>query len=273
MSFERWRDEYCQMIPGTTRVVRSKNEAKLVSLLRPHVLRRNSRDVLPDLPPLRFSHVPVHPSSLPPMTDEVAETAAVARAAVETMATPGGHAQGKIVLDGLDDIHMASLRRWTGIAKAPAIVEYLKMDLDSGMGKFVVFAWHREVIQMLRDGLAGTEAIHGDVSTTKRQKILDDFQAPGGKIRGLICQGEIASTAIPLTAADNAIFAEPPWVPASVEQAIKRLHRQGQTRPVHGRMFSLSGSFDEVVIGVLTRKVIETMRLNRSLETSPTQGQ
>lgn len=272
MSFERWRDEYCQMIPGTTRVVRSRNEAKLVKLLRPHVMRRTAMGVGLQLPPLRFSHVPVHPATLPPMPDDVAETAAVVRAALATVETPEAARKGKILLDGLDDVHLASLRKWTGIAKAPAIAEYLRMDIAAGMGKFVVFAWHREVISIIHDGLPGTAVIHGDVPQKKRQAILDEFQRPGGKTHGLIVQGDIASTAIPLTAATNAIFAEPPWVPAQVQQAVKRLHRQGQTKPVFGRMFSLGGSFDEVVIGVLTRKVIETMRLNRSLETQ-TQGQ
>lgn len=264
-SFEGWRNEYCRMIPGTNRIVGMRNEGKLLKLLKPHVLRRTQAQVLPDLPALRLAHVPVRPESLPPMDDLAIEAKAVIEAAILTMRTPGKERQGKIMLEGIDQIHQASLRRWTGIAKAPAVAEYLEMDIRAGMGKFVVFAWHRDVIDILCALLPQTRPLHGSISAKNKQALLDEFQSNQSSFTGLVCQLEVASTSIPLTAATHAIFAEPPWVVAQIEQAIKRLHRQGQTRPVLARLFSLSGSFDEVVVSALTRKAADVMRIQTGL--------
>ena len=261
----RWIEEYCVKIPGTDRIVNTKNGGKLVALLKPYVLRRRAEDVLPQLPPLRFSHIPVHPASLPDMASDLKETAAVVQAAIETIAS-GDISSGRAMLAKIDQGQIASLRKWTGITKSSAVAEYIKADFDAGMDRIVVFAWHRDVISFLEENLPDAAAIHGGVSPKKKEAILKEFKDKTG-IRSLILNMQVASTAINIVNANNCAFAEPSWVPADLSQAVARLHRQGQTRPVFARLFSLQGSFDEVIMSVLTRKLKDTRQFNTAITT------
>jgi SWI/SNF-related matrix-associated actin-dependent regulator of chromatin subfamily A-like protein 1 len=274
MGYHRWVAEYCRKIPGTERIVGIRNGDQLAKLLRPHVIRRLAKDVNPELPELRLVHVPIRPDRLPPMSTELQETAEVVRkamAAIEAKNSPlGAH-----LLHSAGDMALASLRKWTGVALAPAVADYVNNDMLAGLRKVVIFAEHRDVIATLNNALPGSAALHGGVppgeKPGQRQYILDGFQE---RIQGfnppvLICNIEMASTAIPLTAAHDCVFAECPWVPATVEQAIKRLHRMGQRNSVLARIFSLEGSVHEIVINVLTRRARELMRLNDALVTRP----
>lgn len=271
MGHARWIEEYCRVIPGTERVVGSKNQHQLVTLLRPHILRRIARDVLPQLPPLRWSHIPVHPGTLPPMSSEVSETAAVVRAAIATMNSSREANRGRLMLAEINQGQMASLRRWTGIAKAPAVTEYLLNDFASGLDQVVVFAWHREVIDYLETHLPSSAALRGGLSPKKKQEILTEF-TKGKGIKSLVCNLEVASTAVNMVNACNVVFVEPPWVPKDIEQAVARLHRQGQKRPVLARLFSLQGSFDESILSTLTRKMQETVKFGTAITTRTPQS-
>jgi SNF2 family DNA or RNA helicase len=196
------------------------------------------------------------------MSSEIAETAAIVKAAIETLGPNGG----RLSLADIDQGQMASLRRWTGIAKAPAVAEYIREDFAAGMDRIVVFAWHRDVITYLESVLPHAAALHGGLTPGRKQEILAEFQK-GSSISSLICNLEVASTAVNMVNANNVAFVEPPWVPKDLEQAVKRLHRQGQKRPVFARLFSLQGSFDEKVVGVLTRKIRETTLFSAGITT------
>jgi hypothetical protein len=60
-----------------------------------------------------------------------------------------------------------------------------------------------------------------------------------------------------LQAASAVVNFEPPWNPARLEQRIGRVHRLGQSRPVHVIHMLTSGSIEE--------RVWETLRLKKSL--------
>ena len=47
---------------------------------------------------------------------------------------------------------------------------------------------------------------------------------------------------------------ESDWSPANNAQAIKRVHRYGQTEEVHGRFITLAKSIDEVVNRIVAQK-------------------
>ena len=266
-SYARWCEDYCRM-DHTGKIFGAQKDAipQLAERLHKHWLRRNASDVLPELPALRVTHIPVQPDKLPPMSTEVAETMMVVESAMRVLAA-GNKDEAHRILMSAGEMHLATLRKWTGVALAPAVAEYLKMDLDSGLDKVVVFAEHRNVIAILEKLLPDAVALHGDVPVKKRQRILDGFQGliPDYSPRCLVVNIEMASTAIPLTAACRCAFAEVPWVPTTVDQAIKRLRRKGQTRPVLAQLFSLAGSVHEAVISVLTRRAKEVMRLAQEI--------
>ena len=266
LDYEDWLREYCVFARGTERVVGNRNGEKLVKLLRPHVLRRTAAQVQPHLPPCRFNQVIVRPDKLPPKSVEIEETEIIVRAAL-AKSSKDRTDESRQAIAALDEIHLATLRKWTGIAKAPAVAEYLRMDLAAGMKKCVVFAVHRDVIQTLADALPGSAVIHGDISQKKRDQAIDAFQGrnAGWNPRVMICNIDIASTALTLTAADNVVFAESSWVPKDLQQAIKRVHRQGQTKPVLARLFSLQGSVDEQIGARLVQKARITAIFNQAI--------
>lgn len=267
-TYARWVDDYCVKRRDSESILRnSSGAAELAQLMRPHLMRRMSKDVLPDLPPLRIGRVVLQPDKLPPRSSEIEETETAVKAAF-FKANNGQSDAAIAAMAAIDEIHLASLRKWTGIAKAHAIGEYLAHELNSGLDRIVVFAIHREVIAILEAALPDCAAIHGGVSQKKRDRIIAGFQGrvPGYAPRALICNMEIANAALTLTAAANVGFAEWSFVPKDIQQAVKRCHRNGQTRPVLGRLFSLAGSTDDMIARVVERKLKQVTSFNSAFE-------
>lgn len=269
-TYNQWVDRYCIRKSGSDAVVGPKAEHKgeLVQALRPNVLRRLSQDVQKDLPSLRTSRVVVRPDSLPTKSREIEETEVVVRAAL-AKAEKGDSDAAREAMQAIQEIHLASLRRWTGIAKAPAIAEFINEELANGLDKIVIFAIHTDVINTLNDMIPGSAAISGKVPLKERQRAIDAFQGkvPGYNPRVIIIQLEMGSTAITLTASCNVAFAEFDYVPKNIEQAMKRCHRQGQTRSVLARLFALAGSVDEDIARTILRKTKHLTEFNSALVT------
>ena len=203
------------------------------------MLRRLKRDVLKDLPPVRWGDV---------LLAAGAENAARNDSSVANFIN---------VSDTLpsEDEHIAALRRMVGEAKAPALAAYLADELTEGKEKIVVFAWHLPVMDILEAALRkfGVARIDGGTLTSKRQGIVDRFQTDPD-CRVFIGQIIAAGTGITLTAASSLVFAEMSWTPGDNAQAAMRVHRIGQDQPVLIRTTTLRGSIDEAVNAVLARK-------------------
>jgi len=101
----------------------------------------------------------------------------------------------------------------------------------------------------------GFVSLHGGVPSRKRGELIDRFrQDPECKV---FLSTDAGGVGLNLQAASAVINFEPPWNPARLEQRIGRVHRMGQSRPVH-------------VIHLLTRnsieeRVWETLKLKKSL--------
>jgi SNF2 family DNA or RNA helicase len=227
--------------------------AELAAFLKPHVMRRAQRDVLQDLPELLWGLLPVSPRDLPSSPDLTIEQEAIL-----------GKLEREEALTLTEQLHLTTLLRFTGLAKAPAVVE-LARDEIRALGKLVIFAWHTDVIDALKDGLGGIAAvIDGRTPQRLRQSLIEQFQGSAWP-QILILQIRVAGTAITLTAASNCLFAESSWAPSDMAQAAKRLHRIGQTSKVSARVVSLSGSIDERVNAIVTRKTRDLAMLDSLL--------
>ena len=70
---------------------------------------------------------------------------------------------------------------------------------------------------------------------------------------------------VTLTQSDLVVFVEQAWVPAVNEQAMRRVHRLGQTRPVQALVYHTPGSVDLRRLRVLAAKADSQARfLSRS---------
>ena len=269
--FSSWEDKFCVMDQSGVRILNSKNHAEFVQRVKPYVLRRRAADVLKDLPSLRTVQVVVRPESLPPQSQSEKDSEAIVRSAIaERIAKNGGELTEEDLhfINYKAGMHVASIRKWTGISKAHSVAQLIKDDFAGGMNKVVIFACHREVFNILLKELPGSAAIHGGTPMDERDRLIDRFQ---GKVAGhdlkiIIVHLDIASTAITLTAAHNAVYAETAWTPSQVQQATGRLHRIGQKMPVLARIVSLADSIDEAIAGVLVRKSTSINKTMKALE-------
>ncbi|MEO5346872.1 MAG: DEAD/DEAH box helicase [Magnetococcus sp. YQC-9] len=234
-------------------VTGGRNLDELRARLTPHMLRRHKEDVLLDLPPIRFETIVLSSEGSVLDLREVEDG-------------PEGDAV-KAVLDHNGDlsqeaIHLAKLRRLTGLAKVAPVVSLIKEELDGGLEKIVVFAHHREVIEGLLEGLNdfGAVVLHGGTPSAQRQTAIDRFQNDP-TIRVFVAQLAAAGTGITLTSASHVLFAEYSWTPADNAQAAMRVHRIGQKNGVLVRFATLAGSLDEAITEVVRRKTATLARL------------
>ena len=90
---------------------------------------------------------PVAPKNVPPQPELTVEAAAIL-----------GRIKREAAISVTDAMHLAMLRRWTGVAEAPAVAELIQNDLAS-VSKVVVFAIHCEVIKFIADAIGPAAAV------------------------------------------------------------------------------------------------------------------
>lgn len=250
-NYDAFIKEYCNVVatPYGLKVVGNKNVPELRKALSNVMLRRRAEEVLKDLPPIMWEDTVLEATEAIKELDqfENSEEMLVLKEILKTLETD----------DPLPDtVAMATLRRLTGMAKAPAIASMLVDELDQKQyEKVIVFAHHRDVIARLVDELHdfGVAVITGSTPQISRAHAIDRFQTDP-TCRVFIGQIQACATAVTLHAAHHVVFAEASWTPSDNVQAAKRAHRIGQTRPVIVRMIGLAGSIDEAVTAVLARK-------------------
>ncbi|KAH6905669.1 hypothetical protein BKA70DRAFT_1225379 [Coprinopsis sp. MPI-PUGE-AT-0042] len=98
------------------------------------------------------------------------------------------------------------------------------------------------IIQILKLYGINASAINGGLTYQQRAKVVDKFKTQPG-LRILILS-KVGTVGLNLTEADVLIFLDQQWSEAENEQAIGRLYRQGQTRPVTVYHILASGSID-----------------------------
>lgn len=153
------------------------------------------------------------------------------------------------------DVHLGPLRRLTGEIKARAVVEAVKEEFDCGLDKIVLAYWHKDVGQILKDGLStyGVVGIDGATSTNKRGEAVERF-TNDPSTRVFLGQIEAAGEAIDLSRSATLWFVETVFSPKAMKQMSLRITNHTQTRQALIRVCVLEGSIDEAVEEVLLRK-------------------
>lgn len=267
---EEWefQAQFCNVIQGDhgPRIVGGRNLAELKAALSPHMDRRK-RDLL-TLPPLRIDAWPLDMDRVggaghdPTKWDGEADL-------LKALAHYGPIEQcDNAALDALLACIHASMaerptvQRETGVLKAIATGLLLNDEFEQGGPKTVVFAWHREALDVLSKTLAkwGVARVDGRTPHAKRDEEIDRFQTDPA-CRVFVGQIKAAGASINLQAAANVVFAEASWTPGDNEQCLSRVYRQGQTVPVLVRFTYLKGSVDEAINRALARKVATILRV------------
>ena len=208
---------------------------RLRAKIRPFVLRRTKREVLPELPPRtdtvlhveldeaeRSVYDAVRVATKKHLAEKLAEGGGVLaaleallrlrQAACHTGLVPGQHAETSSKVERLVE------------AREDAVAEGLQALVFSQWTSFLDrIEPHLQAAQIRFSRLDG--------STRDRAAVVREFQDDAGP-PVLIVSLKAGGTGINLTAADHVFLLDPWWNPAVEEQAADRAHRFGQERPV-----------------------------------------
>jgi len=88
--------------------------------------------------------------------------------------------------------------------------------------------------------------------TQNRQALVDRFQA--GEVPIFLISLKAGGTGLNLTRADTVILYDPWWNPAVQDQAAGRSHRIGQENPVFIYKLITTGTVEEAILAMQTKK-------------------
>lgn len=216
-------------------------------------LRRSREDVGISLPAIETveQYVPSDPDTLNKLSGDAIE---MARLLLSQDSTNTQKWQSARDLDW-------RMRHDTGVAKAPFVADFVKLLLSSE-DKIVLFGWHRACYDIWMERLAEFNPAMYTGSESSAAKALSIKRFLHGDARILIMSLRSGAGIDGLqNAASTLVFGELDWSPGVHRQAIGRLGRPGQTRPVLAYFCTTDDGADPVMLDTLNIKAMEADRL------------
>ena len=158
---------------------------------------------------------------------------------------------GKILFEKVEQLRQEAFK-----AKFDTMIGHL-IDLIESKNKVVVFAYHREAWEQIKEalekqGFTVVGFLGGD-SSEKRENAIEAFQE--GDAHVFLTTVRAGAEAITLTAASTVAFAEVDWAPGKLIQAEDRVHRIGQAWPVEVYYYALQNSIEATIIRKILYKL------------------
>ncbi|MFZ5892963.1 MAG: SNF2-related protein [Myxococcota bacterium] len=231
--------------------------ARLRAKVRPFVLRRVKRDVLPELPPRTDAvlHVELDEGERA-VYDAV--RAATHKELIERLAQ-GGSVMA--ALEALLRLRQAACHAGLvpgQVAERSSKIERLLEALEevSAEGhKALVFSQWTSLLDRVEPHLREANIAYTrlDGSTRDRAGVVSSFQSESGPPVMLVSL-KAGGTGLNLTAADHVFLLDPWWNPAVEDQAADRAHRIGQDRPVMVYRMVAKDTVEERILALQERK-------------------
>ena len=157
-------------------------------------------------------------------------------------------------------VELGIYRHAASLAKVESAAEIAQEALEQGQG-VLVFTAFRDTAERLATK-PNTDCLTGEITGTRRQTMIDRFQAEESKV--LVATIGAAGVSINLPAAQVVVMVDRGWTPSDVEQAEDRAHRIG-TRHNVTSIWLQHGSVDEKIDQLLGLKQerIETILRGR----------
>ena len=244
---------YASWIPDRNgyRAIGVRNETDLSLRLKPFVLRRTLASAGITLPALDIQRHTV------PLSDSAMAAASAALVKWQTMGNQVRLAQ---MLDNGDDVRdgdISRARHILGVAKVPAVAAHVLNLRAAGNLPVVVFFQHTAV----RDGLLKALVVErlrcgyidGTISKKTEYGAVIDLFTQGG-LDVLLVQIQSGGRGLTLTRANRVVIAEMPWTAVALWQAVKRVHRITQTRPVVADIIVADHWLDQSMAATVRRK-------------------
>ena len=235
--------------PDATGKTKVANPAALGSYLRDIgvFIRRTIPDVVDEVPELREAIRIPHLVDSDAAQLTKAKTAASELARIILSSTATG--AEKMRAGGEIDWRM---RQATGIAKAPYVAAFVRMLLDAGEERVLLYGWHHAVYEVWRERLKDFHPVFFTGEETTNQKEAARLAFCEGKSRVLVMSLRAGAGLDGLQkVCKSVVFGELDWSPGVHEQCIGRLHRPGQEDAVRAFFLHTDDGSDPVIVEVL----------------------
>jgi superfamily II DNA or RNA helicase len=245
---DEWSDakwfatRFVEPFDGGTPEVRDAVLKRLRQFLEGIMLRREKSEALPDLPEKRIAWHRVE------LTGEARRAYVALEDEFDTVARAEGVTSAKA------NGKLERLRQCALAGKLPKVEAFVRESVSKGE-KVVLFSKYRDALKGLAHDLTDLDPVSltGDSSPEERTESERRFQQdPRCKV--FLGQIVAAGTALTLTAGTQAVFLDLSWNPADHRQAMDRIHRRGQTKPVVVTFFIAERTIDEDMALVLDAK-------------------
>ncbi|MYF96369.1 MAG: DEAD/DEAH box helicase [Holophagales bacterium] len=250
----------------------SERELALVAKgLRPFILRRSKREVLPDLPEKTEQ---ILQCTLNPRQQEIYDQlrAGYRDSLLKQVEDKGVGGSAMQVLEALLRLRQVACHpglideSWNdaGSAKLESLFEQVSAVLDEGH-KCLVFSQFTSLLAYVRSHFEeqGVPYAYLDGQTRNRGEVVDHFQNdPDTNI--FLISLKAGGVGLNLTAAGYVFLLDPWWNPAVEAQAIDRTHRIGQTQPVFAYRLIARDTVEE--------KMLELQRSKRQIADAILEG-
>jgi SNF2 family DNA or RNA helicase len=222
-----------------------RNEEELREWIKPIYIRYTMQET--DLPPLRLIEIGIEGGSKALESQLRTEWGAFQAGRKQEMwdedeETVGGE-------------HFSTAKARNAFEKAEKTGRFALDLLEQGLGPLVVFTDHVRAACRLAEIFEGAEyscsLVHGSISMRKRDEFVENFQA--GLTDVLVATTKTMGVGQTLTAASICIVNDKNWLPSANRQAMKRIHRIGQTKPCIVYSIVREG-IDEQIEAALQRK-------------------
>jgi superfamily II DNA or RNA helicase len=236
------------------------NAAKrLRAKIRPFVLRRMKREVLPELPPRSEAVLHVE---LDETERSIYDAVRVAtKKDVAAKLAQGGGGSVLVALEALLRLRQAAChpelvpgQHAMSSSKIERLLEALEEAASDGH-KALVFSQWTGLLDLVEPHLqnAGIRFTRLDGSTRDRGAVVNEFQSEAGPPVMLVSL-KAGGTGLNLTAADHVFLLDPWWNPAVEDQAADRAHRIGQDRPVMVYRMVAKDTVEERIFALQAKK-------------------
>ncbi len=231
--------------------------SRLRTKIRPFILRRTKREVVPELPAL--TEIVIHVE-----LDEVERNIydAVRVATKQDIADRMAHGGGVLAaLEALLRLRQAAChpglvpgQSAESSSKIERLLEALEESVADGH-KALVFSQWTSLLDRVEPALraAGIRFTRLDGSTVDRASVVHEFQDDEGP-PVMIVSLKAGGTGLNLTAADHVFLLDPWWNPAVEDQAASRAHRIGQDRPVMVHRMVAKDTVEERILALQEKK-------------------
>lgn len=203
------------------------------------MLRREKEDVLTELPAKQRTVVPLE-------IDDMSAYAAKWEEIADTLET----ANGKQAREQIDALKFSAFS-----VKKDMAIRWIKDWLDDSGKKIIVFAYHRSVVEYLREEFPRSAVVYGGLTGQARDRELTKFtgDANCNVLIANILAGGVGIDGLQ-NVCSNAAFVEFGWSSTDHDQAEDRLHRFGQQDPVNVYYLIAPETIDEELMEIVDRK-------------------